>query len=484
MTAKSTIPSSTLPPGTTEWVEDVQQKMLAEFNARYAATTVGGHVGKPIIVEFDDHGNIRTRYTPKDWLQAREITDNPVVPIKRNDGTIIYKSAAMWWLKHPEHRWYRRIMLAPPGSEQALDETARDLNLWNGFRVDPDDSASCQRNLDHVAEVICDGDEDLFEWLINWCAALVQNPGKPGMSAPVLVGGQGAGKGHFVLGMLGALFHEHHVVHLRNGGELTGSFNEHLSQKIVCYADEAFWGDRASANMLKGLITERTIPIHPKFLPRYEEPSCLHVVIASNADRPMPIERDDRRFAIFRVSERFKNDQNYFGALRAELASGGVGALLNLLLYYDVNDNLLRTPPANSEKATMKLESLSVLDRFWLSYLTERTEWTPQQKGPNDTGRIGRDDLHAAMVTWHEKLRYAGPYPSKEVLGSFLARHFKNGGMSGWPRATKTKDLKNAWSFPSITVCREVFLRATGTSPFAMTGVSDWARLLESPTIH
>lgn len=99
--------------------------------------------------------------------------------------------------------------------------------------------------------------------------------------------------------MLGALFHKQQYLHILGAGMLTGRFNEHLSGKVLVFADESTWGgDPQAADKLKGMITEDTIPIERKFLPLVEEPSALHIVIASNHDWPIAIPKDDRRFMV------------------------------------------------------------------------------------------------------------------------------------------------------------------------------------------
>src|SRR5262249_377890 len=154
-----------------------------------------------------------------------------------------------------------------------------------------------------------------------------QRPGQHAWVAPLLVSGQGTGKGLFVQ-TIAMLLKRRHFIHLGSANELTGDFSEHLSHKILVYADEAFWGNKTAAESLKPNITEDTVMIPPKFFPRYEEPSNLHIILASNADRPLPIERDDRRFAVFQVDERHKGDQDYSATLLAERANGGLEAML------------------------------------------------------------------------------------------------------------------------------------------------------------
>ena len=96
------------------------------------------------------------------------------------------------------------------------------------------------------------GDSEYFAWLINWCAALVQKPGRHAMTAIVLRGGQGVGKGHFANLMLGALFHPQQYLHIMGASQLTAEFNEHLSGKVLIFADESTWGGDPKAGAKLG----------------------------------------------------------------------------------------------------------------------------------------------------------------------------------------------------------------------------------------
>src|SRR5262249_4969209 len=158
-------------------------------------------------------------------------------------------------------------------------------------------------------------------------------------------------------------FHRRQYIHLGSGKELTGDFSSHLSNRVFVFADESLWGTKEAANDLKRLITEDTVMIHPKHLPRYEEQSNLHIIVGSNAGRPLPIERDDRRFAVFEVGESKKNNQNYFGTLRDELDNYGREAAFTEFSDWPITDHLLREPPLTAAKVKMKAASLAPIDR-------------------------------------------------------------------------------------------------------------------------
>jgi hypothetical protein len=319
-----------------------------------------------------------------------------------------------------------------------------------------------------MLDIICAGNEDHFAWLLNWCAALVQKPGQHGWAAPVLRGGQGTGKGHFAVRMLGALFHRQQFIHLTSSSQLTENFNEHLSGKVLVFADESTWGgERREAGQLKGLITEPTVLIRRKYLKAVEEPSAMHFVIASNSDWPIPVDWDDRRFFVLDVSDaRQQQDKAYFGPLLQELDAGGRAAMLHDLLAHDVDDSALRNPPTTKGKRDVKARSLDAHFRWLENFLM------------NDDGAFrthcGRKSLWQSYASELRVLDPKGRVLTIEGLGRMLRSVFKRAahkglrGVDGYPTHGKTRGSgprENAWVFPSLTACREAFELATDTRP-------------------
>ena len=267
------------------------------------------------------------------------------------------------WITHKDGRRYENLIYDMPGTAERCGP--EDYNGYLGFTVAPQ-AGVWSKNRDHLLTIICSGDNKLFAWVFNWCAALVQLPGRHAMSSLVLRGGQGIGKGHFAHQMLGALFHPQQYLHIIGAGMLTGQFNEHLSGKVLVFADESTWGgDPAAANKLKGMVTESTVPIERKFLPLVEEPSCLHIVIASNNEWPIDIPRDDRRFMVLDVAGDKRQDDAYFAPLREELRNGGLAAMLHDLLAHNVDGHALRHPLNTQAKREVMAQSLKPIERWW-----------------------------------------------------------------------------------------------------------------------
>ena len=315
------------------------------------------------------------------------------------------------WLQHRDGRRYERLVYVMPGSvEQCRPE---DYNAWLGFTVQPQ-PGDWSRNRDHLLRIVCSGNPDYFAWLFNWCAALVQRPGQHAFAAVVLRGGEGTGKGHFGHQMLGALFHRQQYLHIIGAEALTGRFNEHLSGKVLVFADESTWGgDPRAAEKLKGMVTESTVNIERKFLPLVEEPSALHIIIASNNEWPVAIPTDDRRYMVLDVSDAQRQNDAHFAPLRAELANGGLAAMLHDLLDHPVDEHALRHPLHTPGKRDVTAHSLKPIQRWWFECLR--------------IGAIGADD-----DVWPTKTQKAALH--FDFMG-FLERHHERWGR----KATETE---------------------------------------------
>lgn len=423
---------------------------LDELNDEFAIVSVGNKV---VVMQFDpSKGGSITEFWPFDEFRKLHVKKQIKVPTK--DGGERIQPLADVWLRSQHGKQYRRLVYAMPGSIAQVG--ANDYNGWRGFTVEPA-AGDWSRNRAHLLQVICSGNEPHFEWLVNWCAALVQRPGQHAWSSVVLRGGQGIGKGHFADKMLGRLFYPQQYLHMIGANQLTAEFNEHLSGKVLVFADEATWGgDPRHAAKLKGLVTEDNVPIHRKFLKMVEEPSALHIVIASNGEWPIPAEWDDRRFFVLDVSESRKQDESYFPALIAELESGGRAAMLHDLLNHVVDWAALRHPPDTAAKRDLKSRSITGDERWLLNWLMDDGgTWKPRQA------------RGAVYEQYCLSFRGNGAQPrSVDGLGRFFKTIFKRAGAAGyWPRGGKLRvdgKLLNAWGFPDLPDFRRMVDLALG----------------------
>jgi hypothetical protein len=188
--------------------------------------------------------------------------------------------------------------------------------------------------------------------------------------------------------------------------------------------------------------------------------------MASNADRPVHLEWDDRRMFVLAVSEAHKFDLPYFTEVVTQAErEGGLAALLADLQARSVDWALVKRPPDSAAKIVMKAESGSDEERWWRDVLAEADDSTWESKQ-------ARSEVAMSYTAWkraHGSNRLA---LSRTEMGHFFARLFRRGGMDGWPRTkgkaaitdpTGKKLFTNAWEFPPLADCRRVLDKATGT---------------------
>ena len=107
-----------------------------------------------------------------------------------------------------------------------------------------------------IYEDLCSGDEAVFDYVLNWSAWKLQNPGLLPQVAIAFLGPKGAGKTTYGETMA-QIFGCHGMV-AEDIDQIAGRFNGHLESKCFVYADEAVWGgDKRNESALKKLITDK-----------------------------------------------------------------------------------------------------------------------------------------------------------------------------------------------------------------------------------
>jgi hypothetical protein len=78
--------------------------------------------------------------------------------------------------------------------------------------------------------------------------------------------------------------------------------------------------------------------IEPKGVNAFPWPNRLSIYMAANADWVVPASHDERRYAVGNVNERWKQNEDYFVPLFAEIKAGGAAAMLWDLLKLDLGN--------------------------------------------------------------------------------------------------------------------------------------------------
>ena len=272
------------------------------------------------------------------------------------------ETIAETWLKSPEKKKYTGIIFDPKSNPEGY------YNLWKGFAY-KSVKGKCDLYLNHIQNVICSGNKAYFEYLLDWMADVIQNPTKKPGVAIVLRGGSGTGKGTFA-SIFGSLF-GNHFLPLTEAKHITGTFNSHLMNCLLLFADEAmFGGDEKAESALKTLISESTKEIEFKYQNTFIVPNYIHLIIASNKQYVIRLEGDDRRYFVLDVNKKVQKEHDYFNAIYKETDKGGRQALMYFLLNRKISRNLKNIPETEASKE-LKEFSLSPEASFWKSKLED-----------------------------------------------------------------------------------------------------------------
>ena len=334
---------------------EVEERVL-EMNTRYALVRASKSL---MMATFSNNADNKS----VDFLSMQSFKDltAPEKILVNTSRGVAQKPMADIWLASPLRRAYSGMGIYPRN-----DGPSNMLNIWDGWGVEPSETASCDLYLFHLRTVICSGDETIYGWLLDWMADCVQDSRLVKGCCVVLRGIEGCGKGVFA-DNFGKLFGAHYS-HIIDSERLTGKFNSYLADSIVIYADEVLWpGDRKAANVLKGRITETRIHREAKGIDAVEVDNLARVIIASNEDWIIPAGPQSRRWCVLNVSGSKVGNREYFDRLSDEMNNGGRAALLHLLLNRKITRDLRIAPVTDAllEQRAMSAGHDSVM--HWLN---------------------------------------------------------------------------------------------------------------------
>lgn len=350
------------------------------------------------------------------------------------------------------------------------------INLWVGptGKPYPGDWAAIHN---YLLYVVCAGDFELCEYLISYMAHMLQKPEeKPGVMI-VLLGSQGTGKGTFFR-LLKNIW-ARSTLQVNDVCHVVDNFNAELETNYAVCMDEAlFVGDKKKLERLKSLITEPTCRIEQKYQPSRTINSFHRFFAASNNEQFAHIDKDDRRFAFFRVSDTKKCDTEYFQRLDQEMNSTkAIGGLVNHLINRDIRSFDVRKRPKNQEQLKQKIQSLTGFERYWFEVLQAGNisgrEYDSMRDWPQNGGFVASQSI---LSSYTEFDKSAGKFGA--IQSTHIAENLKKICPSASPGRGKSfsgqKQLRG-YQLPTISSARHEFERAIGHE-------IDWGEVLPDVT--
>ena len=423
--------------------EDELAWRIAEMNAKYTHVTASG---KNYVVRVGSSSLDRpyleffTLAEFKSMLLAE-----PQIVVGYNGYKPIIKAAALAWLSSPIKNHCTSGVTFYPVNQRFYNNK---LNAYFGLEYEPiiGSIKDIQPYLDHIKYVICNGDESAYEYVCKWIAHMFQRPEQKPEVGIILKAGQGTGKGTFV-DPLGEIVGAHYS-HITKREAIVGRFNSAMENVILLFADEFFAGSKEATDKMKGEITEKTSLIERKGVDSIPVRSYSRVIMASNHDNIVAIEKDERRYLYLEVSEQRKQDHEYFDLLQScYRAEGFHSKLLNYFLSVDISGWHPRNVPKTKALGEKKIDNLDTI-HMWVYKSLQNGSFTAEAF----EARAKTSTLSIAFSDWAESNKRTHFGDIDQAVGKIIKAlggekvRFRNGKERSW-----------GYELPSIEVMQGKF---------------------------
>jgi len=196
------------------------------------------------------------------------------------------------------------------------------INTFLGFNakiLPAVDLTYIQPILDHIMHVIAAGNVELYNYILDWIAHIVQH-GTKTRTVLVLCGQHGVGKNIISDFLINKVIGTDYSADCRNIESITSKFNANFQHKLLTVINEAnFEGDPTHFHrvfdMMKDLIVNPRNIIERKGIDSCNEDDFNNYIITSNNDTPIKLEDGDRRYTVIKCSSAKKGNTGYFNNL-------------------------------------------------------------------------------------------------------------------------------------------------------------------------
>jgi hypothetical protein len=224
---------------------------------------------------------------------------------KIEKGVEVNKLFLTEWIADPTIRTYEKLVFLPK------KEAPQDCyNLFIDFPCKPLEG-DCSVPLE-LLSLICNKEEHVKEYMLDWLAHLIQKPYEKPESCIVVQGNQGVGKDtffNFVGRMLGDYFYSTTDAER----DVFCKFNTHLKTTILIKFEEAcFMTNKRHADKLKGMITCDTLNYEGKGMGQITLDNYMRIVMTTNNEIAVHLEENDRRFILLKACDDKMGDSSFW----------------------------------------------------------------------------------------------------------------------------------------------------------------------------
>lgn len=288
------------------------------------------HDGTPVVSECNEN-------------TLRLILDG-VHPFKGNYNITLYHL----YRKYKDFLRYTECKLYNPANT-AID-SSKVINLFQGYKYTPVKSHKLGYEvvtplLNHIKEVICNGDDFKYNTFIKNLAFYVKKPGQKLGIIPIVWGaGKGSGK-TIVFDIICDILGDKAAMNNASMKDAFGDFNPHIDTTVLCVINEApNWeqGHVNAENVIRA-ATESKVVKNMKGINQYVVDSFTNYVITCNEPNPIREGFENRRTQYYHVNDKYIGNRKYFKQLMTHIQPHGPKTTydkkaMETILHYFLNE--------------------------------------------------------------------------------------------------------------------------------------------------
>lgn len=236
-----------------------------------------------------------------------------------------YQQILQYWLGSIHRKEYRDLEFEPNSINK------KNLNLFLGFNhiLIKDykvDELKIVNILYHLKNIICNNNNKVYEFMLNWLAHIVQKPNERMGIAILCKSEQGTGKNLFFEKFIGENIIGTHAGCFE-ANQVVGKFNNLVSKKIYIVINEIEAEGELikTSNKMKALITDKTQKIEMKGIDAIQINNYCNYILLTNNNNVIKVEEGDRRYLCLEASSCKKADSTYYKNLARDVHDIKIG---------------------------------------------------------------------------------------------------------------------------------------------------------------
>lgn len=366
----------------------------------------------------------------------KQSRDNPFVIIKdpynHIDSTRFYKSGTVQvkdgimkiveskvmspLINCEDSLFVKEVIWKPFHYDQPLPESDKRLNTFSGFQAKLvyHDMKIIQPILDHIFEVWANNNMDHYKYILSHLSIGIRTLELAGV-ALVLIGPQGTGKSMILDHLFGKyIYGKNLTLSLAGIDKISQRFNGALKGKMFIIMNEAESTESQSNYLgkfdnLKHIIADDIISLEPKGGEVFSTENCNSLYICSQHLSSIHIEgTDDRRYAMFDVSPKYKNNFAYFEQLAKHINQETGDHLYSYFRSEEFANTIvvdIKVLPQTEIRKTLAKHKTPPVTAFFDELFADTNKedfgfFDDQIAIINSTVRVQTDDIYQLYVTW------------------------------------------------------------------------------------